>query len=70
VVQLLLLCVLGFWPWPYITVIFPLLLLQLGKVVQLLLLCVLGFWPWPYITVIFPLLLFLFLPIRIFLIPR
>jgi sodium borate transporter 11 len=40
------------------------------KVVQLLLLCVLGFWPWPYITVIFPLLLFLFLPIRIFLIPR
>lgn len=40
------------------------------QVVQLGLLCVLGFWPWPYIKVIFPLLLFLFLPIRIFLIPR
>ena len=26
VAQLMLLCVLGFWPWPYIKMIFPLLL--------------------------------------------
>lgn len=37
VVQLLLLCVLGFWPWPYIKMIFPLLLFSFLPIRTLLL---------------------------------